>query len=69
LGILTGTPIPFNIEKPLSAEAYKSWVIYENPDFPEKYCHFSGEPSNGETTYSKPILSKNWKKAKAVFNL
>jgi phosphatidylserine/phosphatidylglycerophosphate/cardiolipin synthase-like enzyme len=67
--IRTGTPIPFNIEKPLCAEAYKSWKFFENPDFPEKYCHFSGESSNGETTFNKPILGKNWKKAKAQFNL
>ncbi len=67
--IRTGVSIPFNIEKPLSAEAFKSWKFFENQDFPEKFCHFSGEPSNGETTFSKPILSKNWKKAKAQFNL
>ena len=67
--IRTAAPIPFNLEKPLSAEAFKSWKFFENPDFPEKFCHFSGEPSNGETTFSKPILSKNWKKAKAQFHL
>ena len=38
-------------------------------DYLEKYCHFSGEPSNGETSFNKPILKKNWKKAKAKFNL
>jgi len=62
--IRTGVKIPFNIEKPLSEEAYRFWSKYGDKNFPEKYCHFSGEPSNGETSFSKPILAKNWKKAK-----
>lgn len=67
--IRTGKEIPFNILKPMSDEAYKSWFKFANPDYPEHYCHFSGEPSDGETTYEKPILHKNWKKAKEKFNL
>ena len=67
--IRTGASIPFNIEKPMSYEAFKSWSKFSNPDYPEKFCHFSGEPSNGETTVSKPILKKNWKKAKEVFGV
>ncbi len=67
--IRIGKEIPFNILKPMSDEAYKSWVKFGKEDFPEKYCHFSGEPSHGETSYAKPILSKNWKKAKEKFNL
>ncbi|OAV71143.1 putative HKD family nuclease [Bacteroidales bacterium Barb6] len=61
--IRTGVPIPFNIEKPLSYDAYKQWNKYKDPDYPEKYCHFSGELSNGETSVSHPVLRKNWKKA------
>lgn len=38
----------------------------EDPDYKEKYCHFSGEPSNGETSVNKPILKKNWKKAQNI---
>lgn len=64
--IRTGVEIPFNLEKPLSYEAYKSWSQFKNPDFPEKFCHFSGEPSGGETSVSKPILRKNWKQAQSV---
>lgn len=64
--IRTGVEIPFNIEKPLSKEAYKKWNEYADPDYKEKYCHFSGEPSNGETSVSKPILKKNWKKAQEI---
>lgn len=67
--IRTGVPIPFNIEKPLSKEAYKKWNEYGDENYPEKYCHFSGEPSNGETSVKQPILKKNWKKAKEMFAL
>lgn len=67
--IRTGTEIPFNIEKPLCYEAFKLWNKYKEADFQEKYCHFSGELSNGETSVNKPILNKNWKEAKAKWNL
>lgn len=67
--IRTGVQIPFDIEKPLSYDAYKKWNEYGDPDYPEKYCHFSGEESNGQTSVSKPILSKNWKKAKEIHDL
>src|SRR6185437_15843077 len=67
--IRTGVEIPFDIEKPLSREAYKKWNERANPDFAENYCHFSGEPSNGGTCVRKPILSKNWKKAREIFDL
>ncbi|HTO36658.1 MAG TPA: phospholipase D family protein, partial [Flavobacterium sp.] len=65
--IRTGVSIPFNVEKPLSYEAFKSWSKYSDPEYSEKFCHFSGEPSNGETSVSRPILKKNWKKAKEIF--
>jgi phosphatidylserine/phosphatidylglycerophosphate/cardiolipin synthase-like enzyme len=64
--IRTGAPIPFNVEKPMSYEAYKSWSKYSDANYSEKYCHFSGEPSNGETSAGKPILKKNWTKAKEI---
>lgn len=67
--IRTGADIPFNIEKPLSYDAYKQWSKYSDPDYTEKYCHFSGEPSNGETSVSKPILKKNWKQAQEIHGL
>lgn len=67
--IRTGQPIPFNTEKPLALEAFKMWSQFGDPNYPEKFCHFSGEPSNGETTVARPILYKNWKKAKEVFGL
>lgn len=67
--IRTGVEIPFSVDKPMSYDAYKSWSKYSDPDYPEKFCHFSGEPSNGETSVSRPILKKNWKKAKEIFDL
>lgn len=67
--IRTGVEIPFNIEKPLSYDAFKKWNDFGDPDYPEKFCHFSGEPSKGETSVSRPILKKNWKKAKEQFDL
>lgn len=67
--IRTGIPIPFNVEKPMCYDAFKKWNEFGNPDYPERFCHFSGEPSNGETSVSRPILKKNWKKAKEIFDL
>jgi hypothetical protein len=63
--IRTGVIIPFDLEKPMSKEAYQQWKQYANYTFKEKFCHFSGEPSHGETSMEKPILSKHWKKAQA----
>lgn len=67
--IRTGVGIPFNVEKPLCYDAFKAWDKYGDPNYPEKYCHFSGEPSNGETSVGKPIMKKNWKKAKEIHDL
>jgi len=64
--IRSGTPIPFNPEKPLSNPSYKTWSQFGNTDYQENFCHFSGEPSNGETSYAKPILRKNWSLAKRI---
>ena len=67
--IRTGVEIPFNVDKPFSYDAFKKWNEFNDPDYPEKFCHFSGEPSNGETSVSKPILKKNWKKAHEILGL
>lgn len=61
--IRTGAKIPFNPKKPFSSDAFESWNLYKNEDFKERYCHFSGESSNGETSFARPILAKNWNKA------
>ena len=67
--IRTGVPIPSNFDKPLSAEAYKRWNQYGDPEYPEKFCHFSGEPADGGTCLKRPILNRNWKKAQAMHGL
>lgn len=67
--IRTGVPIPFNVKRPLCEEAYRSWSRYQDEHYTEKFCHFSGEPSHGETSYAKPILWKHWAKAKATHGL
>lgn len=66
--IRTGVEIPFNPQHPMSDSAYQSWKKFNNKDYPEKYCHYSGESSNGETSLSKPILKKNWTSAKALLH-
>jgi phosphatidylserine/phosphatidylglycerophosphate/cardiolipin synthase-like enzyme len=67
--IRSGVKIPFNIKQPLSAKAYESWKKFKDAEYPEKYCHFSGELSEGETCHDRPILQKNWKRAKEKFDL
>lgn len=61
--IRTGVKIDFNPKMPFSTEAYNSWAKFKNEEYREKYCHFSGESSNGQTSFSRPILRKNWKAA------
>ncbi|ADR20188.1 hypothetical protein MATR_21960 [Marivirga tractuosa] len=61
--IRTGEQIPFNIKHPFSEKAFKSWSKYSDPNYNEKYCHFSGENSNGQTSFSRPVLQKYWKEA------
>jgi len=67
--IRTGIPIPFDIDRPFSYEAYQSWARYGNENFSENFCHFSGEESFGETTKAKPVLGKNWNEVKRIFNI
>lgn len=61
--IRSGVRIEFNPKMPMSNKAYQSWTKFKNKDYPEKFCHFSGESSNGETSFNRPILRKNWKEA------
>ncbi|MDB5024278.1 MAG: PLD-like protein [Mucilaginibacter sp.] len=67
--IRTGVSIPFNIERPMCFEAFKSWNKFGDPNYAEKFCHFSGEQSYGETCISRPVLKQNWKKAKELHSL
>jgi hypothetical protein len=61
--IRTGALIPFNIKQPYSKEAFEIWSKWKNKDYKEKYCHYSGEASNGDTCFAKPVLGKYYKEA------
>lgn len=61
--IRTGEEIEFNPERPLSKEAFKKWNQFQDVNYPEAYCHFSGDQSFGKTSFAKPILHKYWKTA------
>ncbi len=65
--IVSGKSIPFNLNQPLSPDLHKEWMIEKDPNYKGHYCHFSGEI--GYTTYSKPILARNWSKAKQIHGL
>jgi len=56
--IRTGEPIPFNPDRPFSYAAYKSWASFGNDDYPEHYCHKTGQPSRGRTSMRYPILMR-----------
>jgi len=67
--IRTGVAIPFDVEKPFCNEAYKSWSKFGDANYQEKFCHFSGNSSHGETSFNRPILKQNWRKAKEIHGL
>lgn len=54
--IRTGEKISFNIKKPFTNQAYRSWASFGNENYPENFCHRTGKPSNGKTSMRKPIL-------------
>lgn len=64
--IRSGVEITFNLNAPFSKEAYLSWSKWKNKNFKENFCHYSGEPSNGETSFSKPVLPKNYSAAMSL---
>ncbi|WP_416866900.1 MAG: phospholipase D family protein [Imperialibacter sp.] len=66
--IRTGVQISFNPKMPFADLAYKEWNKYKRKDYPEKFCHFSGEVSNGENSFERPILKKNWNQAKSILS-
>ncbi len=54
--IRSGKKIKFNPKQPMTKESWKIWNEYGNENFPEKYCHKTGKPSNGKTSMKNPIL-------------
>lgn len=55
--IRTGIKIKFNPNQPMSKSAWKKWSEFGNEEYPEKFCHRTGEPSNGKTSMKNPILN------------
>lgn len=51
--IRTAAKIPFNLERPYSAEAFKSWNQYRNAEYSEKFCHQCG--NRHKSSMNKPI--------------
>ena len=45
--------IPYNARKPYCSNHFKSWAKYENPDYPEKYCHSCGE--SNKSSIARPV--------------
>lgn len=58
--IRCGTPIPYNIDRPLCDEHFKIWAQYEDLDFPEKRCHTCGKRAS--TSKAKPLCLSCFKK-------
>ena len=46
-------PIPFDPDRPLCDDCFKSWKRYENWDYEEDYCHRCG--ADWDTSYAKPL--------------
>lgn len=65
--IRTGVKIKFNLEMPFSQNAFEIWSQYSDINYPENYCHFSGEKSQRKTSFAKPVLKKNWRLAMEIF--
>lgn len=58
--IRCGTPIPYNIDRPLCDEHFKVWAQYEDLDYPEKHCHTCGKRAS--TSKAKPLCLSCFKK-------
>ena len=56
--IRTGVEIPFDMGKPMCRDAFYEWSMWWNEDYPENYCHYSGERANGKTSMANPVLKK-----------
>lgn len=59
--IRTGKSIPYNINLPFCTEAFETWQQFGNVDYPESFCHSTGQPSYGKTSMRNPILKNDFK--------
>ena len=56
--IRTGVEIPFDVKRPFCYQAFQTWAQFSNENYPENFCHKTGQPSNGKTSCKQPVL--NW---------
>ena len=54
--IRCGDTRDFDANKPLCEKCYRSWAIFKNESYPEKYCHGCGRQKEG-ITFAKPLCS------------
>ena len=55
--IRTGVEIPYNPKKPYSSKGWSQWQNDGGESYyKEKYCHRTGKPSYGKTSFDKPEL-------------
>lgn len=47
--------ISLDPDKPLCDGCYEEWAEWENPEYPEKFCHTCGK--QWQTSYAKPLCS------------
>lgn len=59
--IRCGREIEFDLTRPMCPDCFKMWNKFGNPDYSERYCHYSGEESRGETCFARPVMRKNWR--------
>lgn len=53
--IRCGAQQPCDVDRPLCADDFKSWVHYKNPDYKEHHCHACGK--QGPATMAAPLCS------------
>lgn len=51
--IRTGEKIAYNVDRPFTYGAYKSWAKFKNKSFGEKYCHKCG--AKDKTSFERPL--------------
>jgi len=57
--IREGIMIPYNLKMPMCDQAYKVWSSYNNPKYPESFCHRTGKVTNGKNCFERPVLFWN----------
>lgn len=59
------TLIELNPNKPYCLEHYRSWASFNNPDFPEKFCHACGK--SHVSTMAKPVCRECYRRVPSTF--